>query len=512
MNYLQLYDFLHDIGENLNQTVKIFHGRPETIELLAATTFRGLNIYILPFSASGSTTGGAQLNTSWNVEIIFYQLDTPDSDIDQNDEDKLQDEMVTVTLTQQAAEKFLRLANSNDITDELKKNADRLIVNTYGFDTAIKDGQLLTGTVLTLNLTVPDNFDYCALDFIRLFTPTLLAAVAGDTIVDLTWENNSESPIEIHRSLTTGSGFALIATTARNAVAFNDTGLTNDTEFFYKIRAVDGSNFSDFTNEVSATPVSAISAAAQSVLDRMPNALAAGEQDKIIASVDAGIAGGSFSYDSGSNLFSPVDACFGLFLEDAANKNQDWFADRDGSFPNGFTDVLAKGASLNGTTQYFDSVDLSTLTNYSLNDAFINIFVYAGGAGIMLLGVESLAATRVQGFQDGTTNISMRIHSSNTAQNAIDSGLFLANTNYGFQRDNATQLHLLKDNVDQGAKAANSDTVPSGRNLFVGAKNNDGIPQQHLAVTASLVLIGANTADDYNSFISEVRSQWALDV
>jgi len=162
MNYQSLYDFIHDISQNMDQTVKFFHGRKEM--LIQTTPDEGLFAFCLPFTSTGSTVGGAQINETWEVNIIFYMRDNPDSSIDQNDQDVIQDEIRTLTITEQSANRFLRLVHGNAINDSLEAASEKLSINSFSKSNAIKDtAQLLTGTLLTLSLIVPDDFDYCTL-------------------------------------------------------------------------------------------------------------------------------------------------------------------------------------------------------------------------------------------------------------------------------------------------------------------------------------------------------------
>ncbi|MFM8911394.1 MAG: fibronectin type III domain-containing protein, partial [Flammeovirgaceae bacterium] len=83
-------------------------------------------------------------------------------------------------------------------------------------------------------------------------TPT--ATAASSTRINLTWADNSnnETGFQIERSLTAGSGFTLIATTGANATSFGNTGLTVNTTYFYRIRAINAVGNSIYTSEVSA--------------------------------------------------------------------------------------------------------------------------------------------------------------------------------------------------------------------------------------------------------------------
>ena len=69
----------------------------------------------------------------------------------------------------------------------------------------------------------------------------LFAAAASQTRIDLTWQDNSsnETGFEIRRSTTGPDGsFPVIATAAANATSYADTGLTPETQYCYKLRAV----------------------------------------------------------------------------------------------------------------------------------------------------------------------------------------------------------------------------------------------------------------------------------
>ncbi len=162
MNYQSLYDFIEDISQNLDQSVKFFHGRKEI--LLSTTPSKGLFVFCLPFNSAGVINGG-QINETWVVNLIFYQYDKPDSAIDQNDQDTMQDEIRTLTITEQSANRFIRLANGNTINANLEAASEKLSIPTFSKNPAIKDtAQLLTGFTLTMNIIVPDDFDYCTLD------------------------------------------------------------------------------------------------------------------------------------------------------------------------------------------------------------------------------------------------------------------------------------------------------------------------------------------------------------
>ena len=94
MNYNALYKFLRDISQSLDLSVKFFHGRKEVLNLTHPN--KPLYIYSLPFTSTGSLTGGTmQANETWQVNLIFYMQDQGDSAIDQNQENSIQSQIVT---------------------------------------------------------------------------------------------------------------------------------------------------------------------------------------------------------------------------------------------------------------------------------------------------------------------------------------------------------------------------------------------------------------------------------
>ena len=95
----------------------------------------------------------------------------------------------------------------------------------------------------------------------------LVATANGSSQIDLTWTNNSGTAIEVWRSLTSGSGFELIHTTAVDATAYSDTGRDPETTYYYQVRANNGMMTSAYSNEDSATTEAAPSYAFENALD-----------------------------------------------------------------------------------------------------------------------------------------------------------------------------------------------------------------------------------------------------
>ncbi len=89
-----------------------------------------------------------------------------------------------------------------------------------------------------------------------LSTPTALAAtVVSSAGINLSWTDNSanETGYQVERSLTTGTGFSTIASIAVNSNSYSDTGLSNTTKYYYRIKAFNATGASAYSSEVNGT-------------------------------------------------------------------------------------------------------------------------------------------------------------------------------------------------------------------------------------------------------------------
>ncbi len=110
--------------------------------------------------------------------------------------------------------------------------------------------RVTNGVIADLPIT-----DLCPIELAIEAPSNLVATAFTGTIINLSWDDNSsnESMFEIGRSLVGGGvGFALIATVGANVTTYQDTGLDNGTEYFYRVRATSILN-SDYSNESRAT-------------------------------------------------------------------------------------------------------------------------------------------------------------------------------------------------------------------------------------------------------------------
>jgi len=84
--------------------------------------------------------------------------------------------------------------------------------------------------------------------------PTGLSATAGNAQASLTWTAVSgATSYNVKRSLTSGGPYANVMTGV-TTTSFTNTGLTNGTQYFYVITALNASGESAISNQASATP------------------------------------------------------------------------------------------------------------------------------------------------------------------------------------------------------------------------------------------------------------------
>jgi subtilisin family serine protease len=86
--------------------------------------------------------------------------------------------------------------------------------------------------------------------------PSNLSAVDASTSkINLSWADNSsyESGFKIERKIGTGITYSQIADIAADETSYRDTGLNEATMYYYRVRAYDTAEDSNYSNEASAT-------------------------------------------------------------------------------------------------------------------------------------------------------------------------------------------------------------------------------------------------------------------
>jgi hypothetical protein len=90
--------------------------------------------------------------------------------------------------------------------------------------------------------------------------PTGLLAVAGNGDVKLDWNDNPEQDLagyDVYRSTSAGGPYTKLNSSHLNSAPYTDASATNDTRYYYVVRALDtAGNESSTASEVSAKPYS----------------------------------------------------------------------------------------------------------------------------------------------------------------------------------------------------------------------------------------------------------------
>lgn len=157
MNYQSLHDYFKDISENLEVTTQWVHNTPEYLPLYDKDS--PVILLSLPFVSNGSFS--PNLNETYQCNFVFYQRDEMDGSLDQNSQANMQQTLEILSQTNAACDEFLRLVDFNQISDTLETNSDLITIQSFSKGNAIRDNEVMTGTTLTLNISVADSFDYC---------------------------------------------------------------------------------------------------------------------------------------------------------------------------------------------------------------------------------------------------------------------------------------------------------------------------------------------------------------
>jgi fibronectin type 3 domain-containing protein len=151
-----------------------------------------------------------------------------------------------------------------------------------------------TGTITISFTSVTNN---AMINGIEIYTstpvtpaaPTGLTATPGNDQVKLTWNSvATASGYNVYRGTSSGTETLLAAGTNVSGTSFTDTTAVNGTQYFYYVRAVNGSLQSGNSNEVSATPKAL-------VLGTLVQAISAGGPASGSFVADTGFSGGTVS-------------------------------------------------------------------------------------------------------------------------------------------------------------------------------------------------------------------------
>jgi hypothetical protein len=123
-------------------------------------------------------------------------------------------------------------------------------------DAGLLDGREYHYRVFAVNAEISSAYSNEAFATTNLASPSDLSARGmGAASIGLVWSDNSESEsgYRIERSQSPGSGFVEINITEADITSFEDNGLTEGGEYYYRIRTTREGVNSDYSNVAGAT-------------------------------------------------------------------------------------------------------------------------------------------------------------------------------------------------------------------------------------------------------------------
>ncbi len=276
----------------------------------------------------------------------------------------------------------------------------------------------INSSVLTVSLTVPA-------------APTLFRGWPSTTTeISMSWTDNAtnESGYEIERSTTSGSGYTLINTTAANATTFTNTGLTNGSTYYYRIRSKNPVGLSAYSPEI-VVPITA------PIAPTSPGAAPASITQINLTWTDNSNNESAFRIERGTSATGPFSFIFNtspnvvFFASAGLNPGVRYFyriLSTNGVGSSSFTSVFSAATYLVAPTNLVATAFSTNQINLTWTDASSNETGYqierslTAGSGYVLVATTAPQATSYSdtGIQDGTTYY-YRVRAINAVSNSL---------------------------------------------------------------------------------------------
>jgi hypothetical protein len=152
MVYESLYNLLNSVASNLDYDVEFAHGRGSDINIFSSNN-KSIMIWLSPMRATGSFPNqGNRLFKNYTIELGFYQ-------VDQHDSTNVQTREILESTDKAATDYILSL---NTTIPDLDGISDEVSITNISQLPFIKiSTHILTGHVVTFNILLPDDFNYC---------------------------------------------------------------------------------------------------------------------------------------------------------------------------------------------------------------------------------------------------------------------------------------------------------------------------------------------------------------
>lgn len=164
MSHLSVRTLLYDVAKNLADNQQFGYGRRSEFNMIENKSYP--YIWLLPLTASRRfiSTDNLTRTMTWNCALVFLDMDSADAKEDQSD--KLLDEQY------ETAQKYMQALDdwsyrSSDTLGPVTIQND-LMAPFYKDDSGIH-----TGWLVTFQMVVSDNFEYCSPENVELYSGNL---------------------------------------------------------------------------------------------------------------------------------------------------------------------------------------------------------------------------------------------------------------------------------------------------------------------------------------------------
>ena len=137
-------------------------------------------------------------------------------------------------------------------------------------NTGLTDGTQYYYRVRAYNSAGNSNYSNESNGTTPMNAPTsLTATAASSTQINLSWQDNSgsESGYRIERKTGVSGTYSEIATVGTNVSTYNNTGLTENTTYYYRVRGYNSLVNSDYSNEANASTITSVEQISQGIPD-----------------------------------------------------------------------------------------------------------------------------------------------------------------------------------------------------------------------------------------------------
>jgi hypothetical protein len=158
MSHHSVKTLLLDVAKNLADNMQVGYGRRSEFNMIANKRYP--YIWLLPLSASGMTRTNPTRTKTWNVAIVFLNQDNADANEKQSE--LILDQM------DEFVDRYVR-----DLDEWYQRSSDIIGAITLQNDSQqpfYKDeADIHTGWLLTFQMVVSDDFEYCTPENIDLY-------------------------------------------------------------------------------------------------------------------------------------------------------------------------------------------------------------------------------------------------------------------------------------------------------------------------------------------------------